>query len=111
MSTYSARNIPAAATRGTLDPELAQWLKEAPTLGAHEPIHEQRVSHDRLVAKVLPPIGRVEHLGLAGPHGTLPVWVLHPSRPAAEPMAALIYMPVESRVRETAEGKPREGQS
>lgn len=92
MPKYSAADIPAEAVRGTLDHELGEWLKTAPTLGGHEPIHEQRVAHDWLIAKVPPPIGRVERLGLPGPHGTVPVRCYHPSRPGLADGAALVYM-------------------
>ncbi len=55
MPAYDANNIPTAAARGTLDPELAEFLKTAPRLGAHEPLHAQRVAHDRLIPKTLAP--------------------------------------------------------
>ena len=37
-------------------------------------------------------MGRVEYLGVAGPHGTIPIRVYHPSKPVASPVAALIYL-------------------
>ncbi len=92
MTTYDAAHIPPRALRGTLDPALAVFLESAPRLGAHEPVHAQRVAHDRLIPKTLPPIGRVEHLGLPGPHGTIPVRCYHPSMPGPADGGALIYM-------------------
>ncbi len=92
MTTYDAKHIPAHAVRGTLDSELARFLVSAPRLGAHEPVHVQRVAHDRLIPKTLPPIGRVEHLGLPGPHGTVPVRCFHPSKAGPADGGALIYL-------------------
>jgi hypothetical protein len=37
---------------------------------------------------VMPPIGEIEHLGLRGPHGTIPVRVYHPSTPGRAPSSA-----------------------
>ena len=92
MSIYNAKSIPAEARRGTLDPALAKWLPNAPALGGHETVAEMRVSHDKLLAKSLPPIGRVEYLGLQGPHGTLNVRCYHPSKDGAGKGGALVYM-------------------
>jgi hypothetical protein len=33
----------------------------------------QRREHDAFIDEAKPPIGRIEHLGLRGPHGTIPV--------------------------------------
>lgn len=92
MPTYDSSSIPDEAVRSTLPDDLAAWLKEAPSLGEHAPVHEQRVAHDKLLAKTLPPIGRIEHLGLAGPHGTLTVRCYHPTKPGPAAGAALIYL-------------------
>lgn len=81
MPTYSAQNIPDEVGRGELDGELAELLKTAPRLGAHEPISEQRAAHDAFIPKRPLPIGRVEPLLLVGPHGTIPVRCYYPSRP------------------------------
>ena len=42
MATYNAQTIPERVTHGSKDPEIAEWLKTAPVLGAHKPIHVQR---------------------------------------------------------------------
>ena len=41
MVKYTKASIPDVVSRGTLDPELSVWLKDALRLGAHEPIHTQ----------------------------------------------------------------------
>ena len=92
MPIYDAHSIPAEVTSSTKDPEIAEWLKTGPVLGAHKPIHEQRREHDAFIDKVKPPIGRVEHLGLEGPHGTVPVRVYHPSKPGLAEGGAMIYL-------------------
>lgn len=92
MQTYDAKSIPDKVGRGTLDPALAAWLPQAPALGGHETVAEMRASHDKLVAKTLPPIGRVEYLGLQGPHGTLNVRCYHPSKDGPAKGGALVYM-------------------
>ena len=89
MAIYNADSIPEKVTHGTKDPEIAVWLKTGPVLGAHKPIHVQRREHDAFIDKVKPPIGRIEFLGLDGPHGTIPVRVYHPSKPAG---SALVYL-------------------
>ncbi len=94
MPVYTAQNMPAVAVRSTLDPELAAWLRgpDAPQLGGHKTVAEQRVLQDRLRPQRLPPIGRVEHLGLDGPHGTIPVRCYHPSARGPARGAALVYL-------------------
>ncbi len=92
MPTYVREAIPTEARRSTLDPELAAWLKDAPRLGAHVPVPVARAQHDALIPKKPPPIGSVELLGLAGPHGTIPVRVYHPSRQGEGAGGALIYL-------------------
>ena len=90
MPTYDARSIPDKVTSGVKDPEIAAWLKTGPVLGAHKRIHEQRREHDAFIDAEPPPVGRVEVLGLKGPHGTVPVRVYHPTKPAAG--SALVYL-------------------
>lgn len=92
MTIYRTGAIPDEVTRSELPADLAAWLKEAPKLGEHAPVHEQRVAHDKLVPRDPPPIGRVEHLGLAGPHGTLNVRCYHASASGPASGAALIYL-------------------
>ncbi len=90
MPTYDAPSIPDKVTSGVKDPEIAAWLKTGPVLGAHKPIHEQRREHDAFIDAEPPPVGRVEFLGLKGPHGTVPVRVYHPTKPATG--GALVYL-------------------
>lgn len=90
MPIYNGASIPQQVDRTTKDPEVAEWLKTAPVLGAHKPVHVQRREHDAFIDPVMPPIGRIEHPGLRGPHGTIPVRVYHPTRPARG--AALVYL-------------------
>ncbi len=92
MPIYDRSSIPETVTSSTKDPEIAEWLKTGPVLGAHRPIHEQRREHDAFIDKNPPPIGRIEYLGIAGPHGTIPVRVYHPRKPEAGGRAALIYL-------------------
>ena len=89
---FDARSIPDEVHSSTKDPEIAEWLKTGPVLGAHEPVHAQRRAHDAFIDEVMPPIGEIEHLGLRGPHGTIPVRVYHPSTPGRADGAALIYL-------------------
>ncbi len=92
MPTYSSKDIPEQVDRTTLEPEIAAWLPKAPVLGAHLPIHVQRREHDAFIDENKPPIGKIEHLGLRGPHGTIPVRVYHPSKPGIAEGAAMIYL-------------------
>jgi acetyl esterase len=92
MPIYDAQSIPEKVHSGTKDPEIAEWLKTGPVLGAHKPIHIQRREHDAFIDEVKPPIGRIEHLGLRGPHGTIPVRVYHPSKPGPAKGSAMIYL-------------------
>ena len=80
MPIFDAKSIPEEVHSSTKDPEVAAFLKTGPVLGAHKPIHEQRVEHNAFIDKVKPPIGKIEHLVLDGPHGSLPVRVYHPSK-------------------------------
>src|SRR5258707_12931079 len=93
MPIYDAQSIPEKVYSSTKDPEIAEWLKTAPVLGAHKAIHIQRREHDAFIDEVKPPIGEIEHLGLGGPHGTIPVRVYHPSKPGPAKGSALIYLP------------------
>ena len=92
MPIYHAQTLPAKVERSTKDAEIAEWLKTGPVLGAHKPIHIQRREHDAFIDKLKPPIGLIEHLGLEGPHGTIPVRVYHPSKPGIAEGGALIYL-------------------
>jgi len=92
MPIYKAGSIPERVESSTKDPEIAAWMKTGPVLGAHKPIHVQRREHDAFIDKEKPPIGKIEHLGLRGPHGTIPVRVYHPSKRGPADGAALIYM-------------------
>ncbi len=92
MPIYDAKTIPPTVSSTTKDPEIAEWMKTGPVLGAHKPIHVQRREHDAFIDKHPPSVGRVEYLGVAGPHGTIPMRVYHPSKPVASPVAALIYL-------------------
>ena len=92
MPIYDKTSIPEKVTSSDKDPEIAKWLKTRPVLGAHKPIHLQRREHDAFIDKNPPPIGRVEYLGLAGPHGTIPVRVYHPTHEQAGASSALIYL-------------------
>ena len=92
MPVFDPKTIPDSVGSGTKDPEIAAWLKTGPVLGAHKPIHVQRREHDAFIDRVKPPVGKVEHLGLDGPHGTIPVRVYHPSKPGAAAGGALVYL-------------------
>src|SRR5271154_2691736 len=92
MAIYSGKDMPREVGRTTMDPEVKNWLKDGPVLGSHEPIHVQRAAHDRFIDTNKPPIGKVEHLGLDGPHGTIPIRCYHPSKPGIAEGAALVYL-------------------
>jgi acetyl esterase len=66
MPIYDAHSIPSQVFGSTKDPEIAEWLKTGPVLGAHKPIHVQRREHDTFIDEVKSPIGEIEHLGLRG---------------------------------------------
>ena len=88
---HTERDIPAEARRSALDPEIAEWLKECPQLGAHESIEEARRNHYKLVPKNPPAIGRVENIAVPCDLGTVPVRIYHPrAQEATGP--ALIYL-------------------
>src|SRR5271154_3521959 len=92
MAIYSGKDMPKQVGRTTMDVEVKNWLKDGPVLGSHEPIAAQRAAHDRFIDAYKRPIGKVEHLGLAGPHGTIPVRCYHPSKPGLADGAALGYL-------------------
>lgn len=92
MPIYDSKSIPTEVHSSTKDPEIAEWLKHGPVLGAHKPVHVQRREHDAFIDPVKPPIGKIEHLGLPGPYGTIPVRVYHPSKRGRADGAAMIYM-------------------
>ncbi len=92
MPIYNSSNIPDRVERSNKDPEIAEWLKTGPVLGAHKPIHIQRREGDAFIDKEKPLIGRIEHLGIDGPHGTIPVRVYYPSTPGPAEGAALIFL-------------------
>ena len=48
--------------------------------------------HDAFIDPDLPPIGRIEHMGVKGPHGTIPTRCYHPSKPGPAQGAALVYL-------------------
>jgi acetyl esterase len=92
MPIYSKSQIPPQVERTKLEPEIAAWLPTGPVLGAHLPIHVQRREHDAFIDKVKPPIGRVEFIGIEGPHGTIPIRVYHPSKPGTAEGGTMVYM-------------------
>jgi acetyl esterase/lipase len=92
MPVYNAKSNPAEVHSSTKDPEVAVFLKTGPVLGAHKPIHEQLLEHNAFIDKVKSPIGKIEHLVLDGPHGSLPVRVYYPSKPGPAEGDALIYV-------------------
>ena len=92
MPVYDANGLPGSVSRTRMDPEIAEWLKTGPVLGGPEPFYVQRRAHDAFIDADKPPIGRIEHLGLPGPHGTVPVRVYHPSHPGPADGAALVYL-------------------
>lgn len=91
-TVFSANEIPEKVASTVMDPEIKKWLKTGPVLGSHKPIHVQRREHDAFIDHTKVPVGRIEHIGLEGPHGTIPVRVYHPSKPGVAEGAALIYM-------------------
>jgi acetyl esterase len=94
MPIYSKSQIPAEVGRTKLEPEIAAWLPTGPVLGAHKPIHVQRREHEAFIDKVQPVIGRVEFIGIEGPHGTIPVRVYHPSKPGPADGGAMV-LPIQ----------------
>jgi acetyl esterase len=91
VPVYNADTIPGSVGRGTLDAELAAWPPTGPTLGADVSIAQGRRDHTVLGEGPWPAIGSVEHLELPGPHGSLTVGRHMPSRPASDPIGALVY--------------------
>ncbi len=91
MPIYDAETIPESVESGVKDPQIAEWMKTGPVLGAHEPVWVQRRKHDAFIDKDPPPVGRVEPLNVRGPHGTIPMRVYHPSQ-GGDPLPALVYL-------------------
>jgi hypothetical protein len=48
MPVYDAANVSDTVGRGTLDPELEEWLPSGPVLGADVPIAQGRRDHTQL---------------------------------------------------------------
>jgi acetyl esterase len=92
MPIYDRDSIPDSVSRGTLDPELEQWLPNGPTLGADVSIAQGRRDHTILGEGLWPEIGAVETLVLPGPHGSLAVRRHTPTEPSRHPMGALVYI-------------------
>jgi hypothetical protein len=52
MPVFNVKSIPAEVRSSTKDdPEIAVFLKTGPVLGAHKPIHEQRLEHNAFIDK------------------------------------------------------------
>ncbi len=92
MAIYSKADIPTTVDRTEMDPQVKAFLKTGPVLGAHEPIHIQRAAHDAFIDENKPPIGKVEHMVLPGPHGSVPVRCFRASKDGPAKGAALVYM-------------------
>ncbi|MET7398811.1 alpha/beta hydrolase [Dactylosporangium sp. NPDC005572] len=92
MPVYDRTTIPESVGRGKLDPELAAWLPTGPTLGADVPVAQGRRDHAVLGEGPWPPIGEVDTLVLPGPHGSLTVRRHSPTRPASDPIGAMVYV-------------------
>ncbi|RDW58964.1 alpha/beta hydrolase [Aspergillus mulundensis] len=93
--------IPKTGSRTTLDPEISSFLKTHPdlVLGGGNLLEERRI-HTQILSFTNHPrekqfdIGRVEFTAFRGPHGTINVRVLYPSKPplnAQDLTPALIY--------------------
>ncbi len=52
MPIYKKSSIADTVTSSTKDPEIAEWLRTGPVLGAHKPIHVQRREHDAFIDKI-----------------------------------------------------------
>jgi acetyl esterase len=92
MPIYDGDSIPDSVSRGTLDPELKQWLPSGPTLGADVSIAQGRRDHTILGEGPWPDIGSVDTLVLPGPHGSLAVRRHTPTKPSSSPSGALVYI-------------------
>ncbi|PYH76886.1 hypothetical protein BO82DRAFT_395803 [Aspergillus uvarum CBS 121591] len=85
--------IPKTASRSTLDPEVQTFLAQNPTLRLsgrdifqERRHHVQTFSLRNIPEAKQPSILHVEHTAIpAGPHGTIPLRILYPSRPASTP--------------------------
>jgi hypothetical protein len=86
QTVMPSSKIPTTGTRSTLVPSIKQFLKENDTLhlGGDEDFHGERRKHLEVFGiHSIPkdkqhPIGEVEFTAVRGPHGTIPVRVLHP---------------------------------
>ncbi|PYH42901.1 alpha/beta hydrolase [Aspergillus saccharolyticus JOP 1030-1] len=81
--------IPKTASRTTLDPEVQEFLSSHPTLRlSGRNIFEERRHHVEtfslraIPSAKQPPTLHVEHTAIDGPHGTIPIRILYPTRPA-----------------------------
>jgi acetyl esterase len=92
MPIYDRHSIPDSVGRGTLDPELKEWLPHGPTLGADVSIAQGRRDHTVLGEGPWPEIGAVDTLVLPGPHGSLAVRRHTPTKPSSSPSGALVYI-------------------
>jgi acetyl esterase len=92
MPIYDRDSIPDSVSRGTLDPELEQWLPNGPTLGADVSIPQGRRDHTVLGGGPWPDIGAVDTLVLPGPHGSLAVRRHTPTEPSSSPSGARVYI-------------------
>jgi hypothetical protein len=54
MTIFDARSIPDEVHGSTKDPEIAEWLRTGPVLGAHKPVHVQRREHDAFIDDMMP---------------------------------------------------------
>ena len=78
--------IPTTGSRTQLTSSIKTFLKDHPNLhlGSEEDFHEERRKHlevfgiHSIPKDKIHPIGEVEFTALRGPHGTIPVRVLHP---------------------------------
>ncbi|EPY50145.1 alpha/beta hydrolase fold-containing protein [Schizosaccharomyces cryophilus OY26] len=91
---FTSKNLPSKVERSEKNPELAEWMsRNGPVLGTHdETVATQRRNHDVFITKNPYKIGKIEHLALNGPYGTIPVRVYHASKPGPAHGAALIYL-------------------
>ncbi|RAL14152.1 alpha/beta hydrolase [Aspergillus homomorphus CBS 101889] len=85
--------IPKTASRTTLDPEVKDFLTSNPNLrlSGRDLFDERRHHVESFSLRALPeakqpPILHVEHTAIPnGPHGTIPLRILYPSRPFSTP--------------------------
>ncbi|OOF90639.1 hypothetical protein ASPCADRAFT_510672 [Aspergillus carbonarius ITEM 5010] len=86
--------IPKTTTRTTLDPSIHHFLTTHPTLTLGGPnLHHERQTHVQIFGITNhhhhhhhpAPIHRVEFTAIRGPHGTIPLRILYPSKPLSHP--------------------------